>query len=110
MGLAARYGFADLESPLPQAGLDQLKRKFTPLRLMTAPSAQMSSAAFRAASRPRPGHLQWREVGKRARLILKNESWYFVMLETLPPTVCPVPCLASNNDHSWHASLLLVRA
>jgi hypothetical protein len=49
MGLALRNGFADLESPLPQAGLDQQNSKFNALAYHDrAPSAHMSSAAFRA--------------------------------------------------------------
>jgi hypothetical protein len=106
MGLALRNGFAHLVSPLPQAGLDQQNSKFNALAYHDRSICAHVERSFSRGRRfPVQGIFNSGKFGRLVRLILDNESRYLVMLEPLPPAVCPMRCLVSKIDYIWHANL-----
>ena len=104
MGLALRNGFADLESPLPQAGLDQQNSKFNALayrdRSICAHVERSFSRGVAVVQ-----DINSRKFGRLAGLNPENEPRRFVVLEPLPPTVCTMRCLMSNIDQIRHPNL-----
>jgi hypothetical protein len=98
MGLAVRNGFADLESPLPQAGLDQQKGKFNALAYHDRSICAHVERGFSRGVAVVQDIFNSGKFEILAGLILENESRHFVMLEPLPPTVCPMRCVGSNID------------